>query len=277
MSEKIQVTNDFAFQFIFGRKGNEEILKSFLEAVLKRKIDEVEIIEDTKLERKLKSEKLGILDVKARFNDGVKVNVEMQMINKRDMVERTLFYWSKLYVEGINEGEEYKDFPQTITINILNYHFLPDNQYHLTSHIYFDKFKEEMLTDKLEIHFIDLAKFRKNVTEVEEELSSWLAFIEGSRGEMVQLAKDKVKEIEKAIKKLETLKEDGEAYRIYELRQKHIRDSASEKATGRAEGREEGQKETRLEIAKKLLKDGMSIEKIIELTNVSNEELKEVE
>jgi len=53
----------------------------------------------------------------------------------------------------------------------------------LISHLYYDKEKETMLTDKLEIHFIDLAKFRKTVTKVGDLLTAWLSFIDRiSRG-----------------------------------------------------------------------------------------------
>ena len=277
MVEKLQVTNDFIFTFIFGKKGNEEILKNLIEAIIGIEIKNLEIIENTKLEKHHKEDKLGILDVKAILDDGTKVNIEMQMVNERDIVERTLFYWSKLYTGGVKEGANYKELPKAITINILNYNFLPDNEYHLISHLYYDKKKEIMLTDKLEVHFIDLYKFKKNITEVGDELTAWLSFIEGSRGELVEVAVDNVKAIEQASKLLNTLKEDTQAYSTYELRQKYLMDQASLKRAGLEEGREKGIKEGikkgKIEVAKKLFKNGLSIEEISNITEISLEEL----
>ena len=274
MAEKLQVTNDYVFTTLFGKIGNEEILKGLVEAIIGAEIKSLQIVENTKLEKDFKSNKLGILDIKAVLDDGTKVNIEMQMVNKKDIVERTLFYWSKLYVEGIKEGTNYIELPKTITINILNYGFLPDNEYHLISHLYYDKAKEKMLTDKLEIHFIDLVRFRKIVTGVGDELTAWLSFIDGSREEMVDVAMDSVKAIEQAEKLLETLKEDKEAYRTYELRQKFLMDEASLKMTGREEGIEEGKLEEKIEIAKKLLSGGFDLEKTSNIVGLSIDELK---
>jgi predicted transposase/invertase (TIGR01784 family) len=257
MVGKLRVTNDFIFSSIFGKKGNEEILKNLVEAIIKENIQSLEIIDNTKLEKKMKEDKLGILDIKAILSNGTKVNIEMQMVNKHDIVERTLFYWAKLYVEGVKEGENYKDLPKTITINILNYNFLPDNEYHLISHLYYDKVRETMLTDKLEVHFIDLAKFRHTITNVGDDLTAWLSFIDGSREEMVHMAKDNVEAIEQAHKLLEILEEDKDALRVYELRQKYLMDSASEKATALAEGHAEGLAEGRTKGLEEGLEEGL--------------------
>ena len=269
MEQKLPVTNDFVFTSIFGKKGNEEVLKGLVEAILEIRIESLEIIENTKLEKKFKEDKLGILDIKAVLTGGTKVNIEMQMVNKQDIVERTLFYWSKLYIAGVREGTDYKNLPKTITINILNYNFLPKNEYHLVSHLYYDKKKEIKITDKLEIHFIDLVKFRKTITRVGDKLTAWLAFIDRSREEMVNVAIDNVKAIEQAEKLLDTLREDKEALRTYELRQKHLMDSASERNTARAEGEKIG----KVKVAKKLLKQGISIEEVSNIVEIPIEEL----
>ena len=94
------------------------------------------------------------------------------------------------------------------------------------------------------------------------------------------MAKDNVKAIEQAEKLLETLKEDKEALRVYELRQKYLMDSASEKMTaredGKEEGKKEGQKEKSIEIAKKMLKQGYDIKEVSKITEISEDELKEI-
>lgn len=59
--------NDFMFKKIFGTIGNEELLKAFLNAVMKDKnlplISEVTIIEKLELEKNHYEEKLGIIDM----------------------------------------------------------------------------------------------------------------------------------------------------------------------------------------------------------------------
>lgn len=51
-------TNDYVFQRIFGHIGNEEITKGLLTAILKRKIQKVELNEKTILEKDLKDDKV---------------------------------------------------------------------------------------------------------------------------------------------------------------------------------------------------------------------------
>ena len=60
----LDLTNDYVFKRIFGRKGNEDITRGFLKAVTK--VEYIDInLEDTQiLERDLIKDKMGILDVK---------------------------------------------------------------------------------------------------------------------------------------------------------------------------------------------------------------------
>ena len=39
--QKLKLTNDFIFKKVFGKKGNESILKNLLEAILKMKIEKI--------------------------------------------------------------------------------------------------------------------------------------------------------------------------------------------------------------------------------------------
>ena len=71
---RLKVKNDFIFQKVFGQIENKEILISFLNAVLEleeaAKLDEIEIIENTKLKKDSIDDKLGILDIKAKTING---------------------------------------------------------------------------------------------------------------------------------------------------------------------------------------------------------------
>ncbi len=45
---ELNLKNDVIFKAFFTKKGNEKYLKSFLEALLKEKIDEIEILRRSK-------------------------------------------------------------------------------------------------------------------------------------------------------------------------------------------------------------------------------------
>ena len=62
--ERLKPTNDFLFKKLFGESKNADLLKDLLQAILTDiKIKKVQINKDVSLERKLISEKLGILDI----------------------------------------------------------------------------------------------------------------------------------------------------------------------------------------------------------------------
>ena len=76
---ELKVTNDYIFKKIFAKKGNESILKDLLNSILQIPIKSIEVVADTSLERELESNKLGILDVKAKIDNETIVNIEIQI------------------------------------------------------------------------------------------------------------------------------------------------------------------------------------------------------
>ncbi len=77
------------------------------------------------------------------------------------MDKRTLFYWGKMYLENIKQGQDYTSLEKVITINILDFEFLGTESYQSSFHLWEDIEKDYMLTDVVEIHFLELPKFRK--------------------------------------------------------------------------------------------------------------------
>ena len=79
--------------------------------------------------------------------------------------------------------------------------------------------------------------------------------------------------IEKAQENLEKLSQDEHERYLAELREKHVRDQKSIERYGY----ERGKKDERLEIAKKLLGKGYSVEQIMEITDLNEDEIKEIQ
>ena len=108
MKDLLSVKTDFVFNRLFSKKGNESMLIDFLEAILEIPINKIEIIPEARLERVSKKNKYGILDIKATLNDGIIVNIEMQVIDNKDIEKRSLFYAGKLMSEQLVSGEKYR-------------------------------------------------------------------------------------------------------------------------------------------------------------------------
>ena len=119
---RLKPTNDYVFKRIFGQKKNSELLKDLLEAILADiKIDTLEVNQEVSLEREVMTDKLGILDIVATLNSGIKVNIEMQVKNNYNAVDRSVFYEAGLYHENLQKNEDYTKIPKVIGIWILNY------------------------------------------------------------------------------------------------------------------------------------------------------------
>ncbi|MDA8192546.1 MAG: Rpn family recombination-promoting nuclease/putative transposase [Thermaerobacter sp.] len=102
---------DFVFKRIFGAEANQDVLISFLNAVFEDAgqplIASLEILNPF-LEKGALSDKMSVLDVKARTQSGMLVDVEIQLRDRREMETRTLFYWSKLFQGQLQEGDSYR-------------------------------------------------------------------------------------------------------------------------------------------------------------------------
>ena len=74
---------DYVFKRIFGYVGNEEITEGLLSAILENKITNVQLDSNPILERDMMDDKLGILDIKAKIDNKINCNIEMQVTRER--------------------------------------------------------------------------------------------------------------------------------------------------------------------------------------------------
>ena len=276
---KVKPLNDFIFKKLFGEKGNEDILISFINAVLKRTkkepIVEIEIIDNKQLTKELILDKTGIIDVRAKTSKGENIDIEVQLTDQGNMDKRTLFYWGKMYLENINQGQDYTSLEKVITINILDFEFLGTENYQSSFHLWEDIEKDYMLTDVVEIHFLELPKFRrkKDKDYRENAIERWLMFLEKDTPEATLkelMSLDTA--IEKAEQKIEYLSSDEETMRIYYERERSLHERANMISSAEARGLEKG----KLEIAKNLLDMNISIEQIVLATGLSEEEINKI-
>lgn len=284
---ELQLTNDYIFKRLFSKKGNEDILKDLLEGILEIPIEKVEVMQEVELERVDIKDKLGVLDIKAIINESTTVDIEMQIADEKNMIERTLFYWSGLYYTGLKRGQDYKLNNKVITINILMYNIFKKENYHTIATIR-DNENNEKITDRLEIHFIELPKFLKSKEKGNKKLRQWLEFICNKRKGEVEMAVKENEKIAKANQEWEYLRGDEAEKRLAFLKEKWERDwnsnmhyaeeTGMEKGMkkGMKEGRKEGVKEGKKEVAIKMLRKRIDEVMIAEVTNLTLEEIEKL-
>lgn len=280
MAELLDPRNDFLFKRIFGSEENRDVLLAFLNRTFaeagKPPLTEI-ILLNPYTDKDSPRDKQSILDIRARTAEGELINVEMQLFNKYDTEKRTMFYWSKLYSGQLQEGQSYKLLKKCVTINILNYSFLPNDQYHSVFHL-----REERsgipLIDDIELHFLELPKLDDRAVPVAHGgLVNWLLFLKGTHKFNWEVLTMNEPVLKKAMTTLEFLSQDAEARRLYEDRQKFLHDEASmiegALAEGEARGVLQGEQKKALEVAQKLLALGVEVSIIAAASGLSEAEI----
>lgn len=194
--------------------------------------------------------------------------------------KRLLYYWSKLYAQQIKQGKDYEKLPKTIAILIANFELdqlknIP--KYYTKWQIREEEYHKIILTDRLELYIIELPKTVYDIRkESNKKLLSWMKFLINPESvEVVEMEENE--ELKKAREVYEDINADEHERYLAELRIKYILDYNSEinyaKKQGIEQGIEKGKKSEKIEIAKKLVAQGFSIEKIIEITGLSKEKI----
>jgi predicted transposase/invertase (TIGR01784 family) len=281
---RLNPLNDYLFMKYMGEKGDEEQLLAFLNVVLQKTgrsgITSIEIVEHKTFSAEIIGDKTSILDIRSVMPDGTKANIEVQLRNIGNIDKRSLFYWSREYVKGIEAGQDYLNLPCVIAINIVDFEAIPLNEVHTSFHLWEDKQKECLLTDALEIHFIDMVKFRhlREKDIVNNPLHRWLTFFDKHTNE--QTLKEVIKmdtAIERAQKKIGFVAQDKEMLREYQMREMALSDFTSginnARREGIAIGKQQGDLQRSAIVVINLRSAGFPVEKIADYIQLPVEDV----
>ena len=284
--DMLPLSNDYVFKRIFGKGGNERILKSLLEAILKISIQKIEV-KNPEIPKEAIDEKLSILDIKAEINENTIIDVELQVGNTTALERRLVVYNAKLIAGEIKVSEKYQKAKDTIVICIINDNVVKRNAYLSLAMLKYEKTEEiryvnmgygkeeEYLTDMVKYYIIELPKFKKKKPKVADLLEKWLYVIGGDR-KMMEECKKENEEIKEAVEQLTQMSADEYERELYEIRERSRLTYNTEMYEARRKGLEEGKTEERKEIAKKMKEKGTDIAYIIEITGLTEEEIKEL-
>lgn len=274
MTNRLKPLNDFIFHKLFGEEESKELLIGFLNAVLETNIEDV-VIENRELQRTTIEDKLGVLDIKATFPTGEKCNIEVQLLDRHNMIQRTLFYWAKLYTENFERRVDYKKLKRTVTINILDFNLkeLSQEAFH-SSYQLREKQTKNQLTDLIEMHFIETPKFEKMQIDLNNPLHRWLAFLNKDvSNEILEEAKEMDQLLRKADERLTFLSSDPKTIEEYRQRERAIADERNRMEGSREEGREEGRQEVRVDMVKGMIRSGIPIDTVRHISGMDRESI----
>lgn len=286
---------DLAFKKIFGVEENKDLLISLINSIVGQEDQVSEIILLNPYNPKnFKTDKLSILDIKATNKESKRFNIEIQISDEADYDKRALYYWAKIYTEQLKAAEDYSKLSKAIGIHILNFTSIPEvKKYHNVFHIT-EKDSGLLYFKDLELHTIELKKFSNDFDEeladiahkVKNALDMWVAFL--TRNDLLNvdnLPKElNDSNLKKAINVLNVINFSPEEREAYEDRLKWLRIETNTiknyeqrgVAIGKEQGKAEGKAEEKIEIAKAMLLDGDSIEKVAKITGLAITEIEKL-
>ena len=285
--EMLPLSNDYVFKRIFGKGGNEKILKSLLEAILKIHIQKIEV-KNPEIPKETIDEKLSILDIRAEINENTIIDIEMQVGNTTAIDRRLVVYNAKLIAGDIKISEEYKNVKDTIVICILNDAIIERNAYLSLAMLKYEKTEdiryvdmgyeqeEQYLTKMTKYYIIELPKFKKKKPKVADLLEKWLYVIGGDQ-KMIEECKNDNEEIKEAVKQLKEMSADEYERELYEIRERsrltYNTEMNEARRKGIEEGEKRGEKQEKEKIAKKMKEEGLDIELIKKITTLTEKEI----
>lgn len=283
----VNLTRDFAFKSVFGF--NKNILKKMLISVLKLGLnpDKSEItLNNIELPKDMEKEYKKSVDILIFLEPNLTISVEINRSRYEDVKRRNFIYLAKIYSLALKSGEDYnalKDRP----FYQLNINANKDDKdygediYHYTS----DRTGKEVIDSA--ITFVKNIEFYRDLYytkhEALDEDKLWLVMLSSENyEEMYKLASKLMtkKEVRKFMGDVERINIDNyvltqeewdalDKIQEYDTRQNALRE-------GKEEGLKEGRKTEKIETAKKMLERKMSLDEIVEITNLTKKEVEEI-
>lgn len=226
MKHQIDPKIDCVFKALLGAEENRNLLIHFLNALLKAElpqpITQVEILNPYNA-KEFVSDKLSIVDIKARDDKQQLYQIEIQLLNYPSLPARILYNWADIYTQQLQSGQDYGLLKPTYTIWLLAENVLKNDSVYLHNY----KLRDEsgaQLHEHGGIWLVELNKF--NIPEVETEDQRWLKFFKD--GESLDDAAlpnwMNTLEMRQAMTTLRLFSEKERQYFQYQARQEYLRE-----------------------------------------------------
>lgn len=272
--------NDVAFRRIFGTEKNKDILIHFINDMITFKKKEP-IVDVTFLKTiqdpEIAAKKTSIVDILCKDERGNQYIVEMQVAKDKGFEKRAQYYAAKAYTSQSNVGEKYHDLKEIIFLALTDFIMFPEKKAYKSNHVILDEETYENDLKDFSFTFLEMPKFNVSIDRLCTITDKWMYFFK--HGE--ETSEEDLKKIigadyiiERAYNELNRFAWDEEEFRTYEQAEKHERDYIASMDQKWDEGKTEGKTEEKLRTARILLKKGMDIQTISDITELSPEIIK---
>jgi predicted transposase/invertase (TIGR01784 family) len=226
MQHAIDPKIDCVFKALLGAEENRNLLVHFLNAFLAQDLTEplvsVEILNPYNAQECL-TDKLSIVDVKARDTHERLYQIEIQLTSYGSLPARIVYNWADIYSQQLKSGEDYKKLQPTYAIWLLAENLIPNDK----RYAHHFKFRDEQggtLVEHGGIWLLELNKF--NAQRVESEEQRWLKFFKEGEELNDEALPDwmATQEMKQAMSILNTFSEKDRQYFQYQARQEFLRE-----------------------------------------------------
>jgi predicted transposase/invertase (TIGR01784 family) len=262
-------------KYLFGKPENSDLLLSFINAVLLNigldKIVTVEVKNPFNI-KEFVLDKESIVDVKATDENGRIYNVEVQSAGNEIFINRSLYYWSKLYGSQLIKSGIYSELQPTICINIIEFLLFKELPAYHNCFLIKEKTTNQILTDHLIINYLELPKIIDKIEN--NSLFKYLYFMknEGKEDKMLATLLKDEPVLGKAHNEYEKFTSNNELREIYESRQKWEMD----KNSLIDDAYQKGEHNRALKDAQLMKGKGYKLSDISEITGLSVKEIEEL-
>jgi predicted transposase/invertase (TIGR01784 family) len=220
---------DYAFKKIFGSEQSQQILISFLNAIV---YDGEKIIQSLTIKNpynpgQVLSLKDTYLDVKAVLNDGSIVVIEMQVAPMAAFEKRVAYNLSKAYANQLIKGEYYPRLNPAIAVTITDFILLKDSSKIINKFVFQEEEEKKLkiLEKELGLIFVEIPKFKKSLSELQTLTDKWIYFLkEAATLEEVPENLGEVSEIELALNLASQVNMTPEEFEIVDQRGMMLQD-----------------------------------------------------
>ena len=226
MRHAIDPKIDCVFKALLGSEENRNLLIHFLNAFLAEDLAEplvwVDILNPYN-DKEFLSDKLSIVDVKARDSQDRLYQIEIQLTSYAHLPSRIIYNWADIYSQQLKSGQEYLELRPTYSIWLLAENLLVDDNVYVHHYKMRDE-QGQTLTPHGGIWLLELKKFNANKVETEDQ--RWLKFFKDGERLNDEALPDWMitQEMKQAMSTLSTFSEKDQQYYQYQARQEYLRE-----------------------------------------------------
>lgn len=294
---KTLIRFDWAMKRLLRSKANYGVLEGFLTALLKEKIT-IQTILESESNQNDGADKMNRVDLLVENSRGELIFIELQNEREWDFVSRLIYGAAKIITDYIQLGEPFSKIKKVICVSIVYFNLGQGADYiyhgktrfiglHYQDELALSQKEQTLYKDKPHVADVYPEYYIIKVNQFDEiakdSFDEWIYFLkkEEIKANFTAPGLKQAKEVLSVLKLspveqkqyrryLESLSDEASALQSLEIDQQFAKKEAEE------QGRAEGKAEKAIDIAKKALDLGMTVEQVAQITGLSVDELKKL-